>query len=285
MKPIYESILPGANASFKVQSYAAEDSCEAAGWHIHPEYEIVYVKNGAGVLKIGNKTHAYQNGVLVFLGGNIPHSDLGNYEKSNSLEVVVQFSKEFVNEKLCNFPELVGIIHLIEQSKQVLVFDNSIKSNLSERFERFSLLDNQGKLINLLDILNYLSVNKNRCTRLSSGVSNEFREKETYRLKKIFEHINKNYQEPIVLNDIAAKVGLTPNSFSRFFKKMTNRRFIDFVNEFKIIKAVEAMNQGSVTIKEIMHISGFNSPSYFAKQFMKYQQTTPSDYLKKIRSF
>lgn len=285
MKPIYESILPGANASFKVQSYGAEDSCETAGWHIHPEYEIVYVKNGAGELKIGNKTHQYKDGVLVFLGGNIPHSDLGNYEKSNSLEVVVQFSKEFVNEKLRSFPELIGIVNVIELSKHVLVFDNSIKDHLSAHFERFSQLENPGKLINLLAILNHLSVNKDRCKLLSSGISHEFREKETYRLKKIFEHINDHHQEQIAIDNIAAQVGLTPNSFSRFFRKMTNRRFVDFVNEFRITKAIEAMNQGNMTIKEVMHISGFNSPSYFAKQFMKYQQTTPSDYLGRVKSF
>ncbi len=284
MKPIYESILPGANASFKVQSYNAEDGCEAAGWHIHPEYEIVYVKNGSGVLKIGNKTHFYKNGVLVFLGGNIPHSDLGNHEKNNSLEVVVQFSKEFVHEKLSNFPELTDMVKLIELSKHVLIFDNSVKTFLSQRFERFSQLDNQEKFINLLSILSHLSANQNHCKLLSLGISNEFREKETYRLKKIFEHVNNHYHEPIAIHDIAMKVGLTPNSFSRFFKKVTKRRFVDFVNEFKIRKAIEAMNQGSMTITEIMYVSGFNSPSYFAKQFMKYQQTTPSGYFKKMKS-
>ncbi len=283
MKPIYESIVPDANASFKVESYGAESSCETAGWHIHPEYEIVYVKNGSGVLKIGNKTHFYKDGVLVFLGGNIPHSDLGNNEKNNSLEVVVQFSKEFVTEKLNNFPELTGITTLIELSRHVLIFDNKVKTYLSQRFEGFSGLDNQGKLINLLSILNHLSANKNSCTLLSKGISNSFREKETYRLKKIFEHLNNNYSEPITIPDIAMKVGLTPNSFSRFFTKMTNRRFIDFVNEFKVAKAVEAMNQGGMTIKEVMHLSGFSSPSYFAKQFIKYQNTTPSAYLKKIK--
>ncbi len=284
MKPIYESILPGANASFKVQSYGAESNCETAGWHIHPEYEIVYVKNGSGVLKIGNKTHFYKDGVLVFLGGNIPHSDFGNNDKNNSMEVVVQFSKEFVTEKLNIFPELAGIKKLIQLSKHVLIFDNSVKTFLSQSFEGFSRLDNQGKLINLFFILNHLSANKNDSRLLNKGISHDFGEKETFRLKKIFEHINSHHSEQITIADIAMKVGLTPNSFSRFFTKMTNRRFIDFVNEFKVAKAVEAMNQGSLTIKEVMHLSGFNSPSYFAKQFIKYQNTTPSAYLKKIKS-
>lgn len=282
MKPIYEPIIPNPNTSFKVKSYEAAASCEIAGWHIHPEYEIVYVKNGAGTLKIGTKTHYYTNGVLVFLGGNIPHSDFGNNEQNNRQEVVVQFSKEFVKDKIGFFPELDAIQQLIEMSKYILIFDPVVKTEMSKRFERFTHLNNQDKLINLLSILSHLS-KETRYIKLSSlSMLHEFREKETYRLKKVFEYLNTNYNQKIVIDDIATKVGLTPNSFSRFFKKMTNRTFIDFVNELRIEKAVDRMNEGSVTISEAMYYSGFNSPSYFAKQFKKYQVVTPSNYLKNM---
>lgn len=282
MKPIYEPIIPSPNTSFKVKSYAAESSCEVAGWHIHPEYEIVYVKNGAGTLKIGTKTHHYENGVLVFLGGNIPHSDFGNNEKSNRQEVVVQFSKEFVDKKISFFPELDAIKRLIEKSKYILIFDDKVKTDLGKNFERFMQLNNQDKLLNLLSILSHLSNAKNYIKLSSLNMLHEFREKETYRLKKVFEYLNTHYNQKIIIDDIATKIGLTPNSFSRFFKKMTNRTFIDFVNELRIEKAVDRMNEGSVTIAEAMYYSGFNSPSYFAKQFKKYQVVTPSNYLKNI---
>ncbi len=83
---------------------------------------------------------------------------------------------------------------------------------------------------------------------------------------------------------MAAKVGLTPNSFSRFFKKMTNRTFVDFLNELRIEKAVDKMTEAGVTISEVMYFCGFNSPSYFAKQFFKFRNMTPSAYLEKTKS-
>ncbi|MDT0608603.1 AraC family transcriptional regulator [Croceitalea rosinachiae] len=283
MKPIYESIIPYSNISFKVESYNAESCCMSAGWHIHPEYEIVYVKNGSGILRIGDKTHYYKNGVLVFLAGNIPHSDFGNKQYENSQEVVIQFSKEFVDEKLNLFPELGCIKKLIQTSKHVLIFHDSVKSYLSNSFEHFSDLSNQGKLINLLSILNYLSTTNDFHKLIHFGLPKEFREKETFRLKNIFEYINNNYNHKIEIKDIAIKVGLTPNSFSRFFKKMTNRTFIDFLNEFRIRKAVDSLNERDMTISEVMFLSGFSSPSYFSKQFIKYQGTTPSNYVKKAK--
>lgn len=281
MKPLYESIVPLSNTSFKVKTYDAASNCESAGWHIHPEYEIVYVKNGSGILRIADKTQGYQNGALVFLGGNIPHSDFGNSDFENGQEVVIQFSQEFVSKKLSLFPEFSNIKRSIVASKYVLLFDETVKNDLSADFERFKTLDHQEKLVNLLHILCRLSNTSNRQQLLHHGPFHMFREKETKRLKKIFEYINTNYSQKIEIRDIAGNVGLTPNSFSRFFKKTTNRTFVDFLNEFRIRKAADGLRDGDITITEAMFHSGFTSPSYFSKQFMKYQGVTPSSFLKK----
>ena len=285
MKPIYESIVTSSNASFKVGTYNVASNCETAGWHIHPEYEMVYVKNGSGTLRIGNKVHNYENGTLVFLGGNIPHSDFGNKQYKNGKEVVIQFSREFVEDRLCLFPELNAITKLIYSSKFVLIFNNDVKVHLSHQFERFDEINNQEKLINLFSILNYLSTQENYISLFNHDMLHEFREKESYRLHDIFQFVNANYHHKITTQEIAKKVGLTPNSFSRFFKKMTNRTFIDFLNEFRIRKAIDGMNESDTTITEAMYKSGFRSPSYFAKQFFKYQNMTPSTYLRKTKSF
>nr|WP_299488858.1 AraC family transcriptional regulator [uncultured Allomuricauda sp.] len=280
MKPIYESIIPSANASFKVESYGPTSKCETAGWHIHPEYEIVYVKNGSGTLKIGNKTYNYTDGTLVFLAGNIPHSDFGNNEKKNSQEIVIQFSKETVYDRLTLFPELHGMKQLIEMSKYVLIFEDEVKANLSTYLERFDALDNQGKLINLFFILDYLSRNDQYVCLFDSYPINKYKKNEIDRLEEAFEYVNNNYSKNISVAQISHQLGYTANSFCRFFKKMTNRRFIDFVNEFRIEKAVEAFNENNTMIAQVMYNSGFNDPSYFTKQFKKYQGMTPSVYLK-----
>ncbi|MEM8929166.1 MAG: AraC family transcriptional regulator [Bacteroidota bacterium] len=284
MKPIYESITTHSNVSFKVESYEVSSNCETAGWHIHPEYELVYVKNGSGMLRIGNKIHSYTNGTLVFLSGNIPHSDFGNKQFDNGKEVVIQFSREFVERKLGQFPELTTIKRLIHSSKCVLIFDGTIKSHLSLQFEHFTELNPQEKLINLFSILNYLSAQENYIRLFNNDLLYEFREKESYRLRDIFQFLDTHYHQKISTREISEQIGLTPNSFSRFFKKMTNRTFVDFLNEFRVRKAIDVMNEGDTTITEAMYKSGFRSPSYFAKQFFKYQQMTPSTYLKKIKS-
>ncbi len=275
-----EAINVATNTSFKIETYSATSYCESTGWHIHPEFELVYVKNGSGQLHIGSKKRQYTNGVLVLLGGNIPHADFGNKDFKDNLEVVVQFKKDFLEERLKAFPELEGVKQLIEKSRHVLIFDQQTKNIVSDKFENFHNLENQGKLVNLLSIFDYLSTYGVSGNLFDTIPLNKYRKDEIWRLEQAFEYVNGNYNKIISVMEISAKLGLTPNSFCRFFKKMTHRNFIDFVNEFRIEKAIEHFNANNTVIAEAMYKSGFNDPSYFTRQFKRYQGITPTNYLK-----
>ena len=105
------------------------------------------------------------------------------------------------------------------------------------------------------------------------------RETNYIRISKVIDYINEHYKEQIVIAELAERIGLTKNSFCRFFKKMTQKTFVQFVNEFRIGKAVEILSENQMSVSEAMYLSGFNDPSYFTKQFKKYQGVTPSEYL------
>lgn len=280
MKPMLESINVAINSSLKVAVYDHSSYCESAGWHIHPEFELVYVKNGSGCLHIGSKKKYYSEGTLVLLDGNIPHADFGNKDHEDNVEIVIQFKKEFLEDKLKVFPELDRIKKLIKKSRQVLIFDTTTKDALWNHFKQFEQLDNQGNLINLLTILDQLSKHGVHESLFEVISLTEFKKDEIRRLEETFEYINNNYHKNISVPEISSQLGFTPNSFCRFFKKMTRRRFIDFVNEFRITKAVEFFNENNTAISEVMYRSGFNDASYFTKQFRKYQGVTPSNHLR-----
>ncbi len=281
MKPMLETIDVTSDSSFKVETYRSVDTCEFAGWHIHPEYELVFVKNGKGELHIDSTRTMYSDGVLVFLGGDIPHADFGNRDNPDNEEIVIQFKKEFLEEKLKVFPEFSSIKKLIEKSKHVLLFDTSVKSKLEKKFRKFKGLENQGKLVNLLTILHLLSQEMSfEMIRPTLSLEN-FKRSDVQRLEQVFEYVNEHYAQTISIEQIAERLGFTPNSFCRFFKKMTQKKFVGFVNEYRIRKAVELFSEANRNISDVMYKSGFNDPSYFSRQFKKYQGTTPTAYLRK----
>ncbi|MEM9363820.1 MAG: AraC family transcriptional regulator [Bacteroidota bacterium] len=280
MKPMLETINVTTNTSFKVEIYHSADNCAMAGWHIHPEYELVFVKNGEGQLHIDTSKTQYSNGVLVFLAGDIPHADFGNRENHDNEEIVIQFNKEFLDDKLNVFPEFSRINKLIRNSRHVLIFNQDVKQRLENDFRKFKSLNSQGKLINLLNILHQLSL-ENEYDILRKHIPPEnFKRDDIVRLEHIFEYVNNQYSQNISVEEIAEQLGLTPNSFCRFFKKMTQKRFIGFVNEFRIQKAVELLNESNYAISDIMFKSGYNDASYFTKQFKKHLGITPTEYAK-----
>ena len=280
MKPMLETINVSTNTSFKVEIYHSAENCSMAGWHIHPEYELVFIKNGKGQLHIDSSKTDYSDGVLVFLAGDIPHADFGNRENEDNEEIVIQFNKEFLDEKLKVFPEFSRINTLIRNSRHVLVFEREIKQKLESKFRIFKTLNDQGKLINLLDILHQLSLETEYQMLRKHNSWENFKRDDILRLEQVFEYINNQYAQHITVEEIAAQLGLTANSFCRFFKKMTQKRFIGFVNEFRVQKAVELLNESNYTISDVMFKSGYNDASYFTRQFKKHQGMTPTEYTK-----
>ncbi len=282
MNPIYEHIEVAANTSLKVATYTHEKDCPTSNWHIHPEYELVYIRNGSGKLQIDSKTLPYHNGALLFLGPNIPHADFGNKDFTDNFEVVIQFTKGFVMEKLTVFPELRRLKKLIQASHSGLVFSTTIKDELTNAFESLAYASELKKLVGFLAILERLS-DTDPYERIVCKENNIIHKTvDANRLETIFQFVNEHYDKQISTEKLAKQIGLTQNSFCRFFKKMTKKTFVQFVNEFRIGKAVEFFNENTLPVSEVMYKCGFNDPSYFTRQFKKYQGKTPSAYMLQI---
>lgn len=280
MKPIYENIDVAMDTSFKVAVYTHNKSCESTHWHIHPEYELVYIKNGSGLLHIENKKVPYSNGALLFIGPNMPHADFGNKEFPDNLEVVIQFGKEFVEEKLPIFPEFKTLKKMILSSSKILIFNDTAKEALASAFEHFDTSTGPKRLVNFMGILERLSTSQAH-TLLPSATTTANKAIEVNRLEAVFEYVNENYGENISSQTLGSYLGLTTNSFCRFFKKMTRRSFIQFLNEFRVRMALDLLDENLYSISEVMYKCGFNDASYFSKQFKKHQGTTPTDYLQR----
>ncbi|KAA1247152.1 AraC family transcriptional regulator [Aquimarina sp. RZ0] len=282
MKLSYEQIYVDQSSSLKIESYRDNTLCNQINWHIHPEYEIVFIRNGKGTIQVSSKTENYTDGVLIFLGPNIPHIPFGNKQHKNNVEVVIQFSENFVQEKLSRFPEFDKLLAFIKMSNKGILFSKEIKQELASLFLSFAHQNCTEQLLNFLSILYQLSVSKNNRTLLKSNSPVEINKNSLERVSKVFEYINTNYAKKIRSETLAKQLGLTPNSFCRMFKSATDMNFIHFLNEFRIKKAQEFFENKNIPIIEVVYKSGFNDPSYFCKQFKKYTGVNPSTYIKQL---
>ena len=94
--------------------------------------------------------------------------------------------------------------------------------------------------------------------------------------------ISDNYASSITLDDISNVACMTTNSFCRFFKKMTNKSFTQFLNEIRIRNASRILVQENLPVSEICYIVGFNSITNFNKQFKQIMGATPKKFREAI---
>jgi AraC-type DNA-binding domain-containing proteins len=104
------------------------------------------------------------------------------------------------------------------------------------------------------------------------------------RFKSVLDFIHTNYKRRITVDDMARQVSLSTFHFSRFFKTISGKTPVEYLNEYRIDQATHLLLTSSDKIMDIAFECGFPNFSYFIKLFRKYKSCTPSDFRRKIES-
>jgi AraC-like DNA-binding protein len=95
---------------------------------------------------------------------------------------------------------------------------------------------------------------------------------------------NEPYLEPsLTIQELAKQVSIPVRDLSVLINHHMNQHFFDFVNEFRIQKAMQILKDTSKskhTVLEILYEVGFNSKSSFNTAFKKHTNQTPTEFRK-----
>lgn len=91
-------------------------------------------------------------------------------------------------------------------------------------------------------------------------------------------YIDKNYSEKLYINDIANMSMMCVSYFSYFFKEVTGKTFVDYLNTQRIEKAKELLVKTDISIDEISEMTGFTNRAYFSRVFKSTENLTPVSY-------
>ncbi|MBB6054438.1 AraC family transcriptional regulator [Tolumonas osonensis] len=95
--------------------------------------------------------------------------------------------------------------------------------------------------------------------------------------------IEKNYQQPLTRESVAAEFFISPNYLSWLFRKEGHITFNDFINFVRLERAKYLLKRFDITIHEIAQQCGFNDSNYFCRIFKKKTALAPSEYRKQFR--
>jgi len=192
---------------------------------------------------------------------------------------VVQLRDTFLGESFLQSPELQDINRLFELSKKGLNFFGETRQEVANLMLTLPQLGHFERLIQLLIILQKLATSKEYNLLKINGISYEHSHREEARIRQIYGYVEQHYQHEIDVQTVADLANLTVPSFCRYFKKITQMTFTDFVNEYRIKQASKLLVQNH-SVTDVCYSSGFNNLSHFTKTFKAVTGKTPREYKK-----
>lgn len=283
-KPTLETITPNFGNSFTYQKFDKENRNDNSVWHYHPELELVYVNGGTGRRLVGSNLSYYTWGTLILVGSNLPHCGFTDDQTGNTFETVIQMKGNFLGDDFFDIPEMAPIKKLLQVSKRGIVFSGDTKTQVGALMEEMEQKTDFERLVSYLSILNRLATTKEFRILNADGFALLSNVQDNDRINLVFNHVKTHFKEEITLEAIAALTHMTVPSFCRYFKKITNKTFTQFVNEYRLVHASKLLSEQAISITDVCFESGFNNFSHFNKRFKAFTGQTPSAYRKQIKT-
>ena len=100
-------------------------------------------------------------------------------------------------------------------------------------------------------------------------------------LDEVLHYIQNNYQENLKLETLAPLFGYNSSYLGRLFTKKLDVNFNAYLDQVRIARAKELLDDGSLKVYEIAERVGYSNVDYFHRKFKKYVGTSPAEYRKK----
>ena len=263
---------------FPIAYYAVDESHPRYTMilHWHPEYEILRVKQGELEVTLDGEGMTARAGDILLISGGVTHSGVPLH---CAYECLVFDLHSFVTRNRIVSRQIEDILeHRLTLCSRVprdtVGLDETVEgvfAAMREQRPGYELAV-QGGLYQLLgmvvrDGLYHLPVPGSR-RRDGQQVS----------LKNVVTYIEENYASHVTLDDLARAAGMNRKYFCVFFKEMTRKTPIEYLNHYRIEMAGEQLLSGEQTVAEVATNCGFGDMSYFARLFHRYMGVTPRNY-------
>ncbi|MHB8064447.1 MAG: helix-turn-helix domain-containing protein [Ruminiclostridium sp.] len=101
-------------------------------------------------------------------------------------------------------------------------------------------------------------------------------------LEQVTKYIDDNFRDEITLTEVSKSANFSMFHFTRFFKDTTGMTFWQYLNNYKVSKAVNMLINTTDSISEIAFNSGFNSIKTFNRVFKQVKGCSPSEFKRAI---
>lgn len=280
MKPHLERLRPLMDSSWSMLNRRLEDGIPFQ-WHHHPELELTLTLNSRGERFIGDHIGSYDDGDLVLVGSNLPHTWCSAEridETQPHIALVLWFRPEWVEGLDDTFTELAAARRMLTASGPGLKFSPDVAARARPLIEAVFTEAPAARLLSAIRILTLLA-GDDGAWPLSSKLGVPMAgQGDRARLDRVLDHIHLNYTSSLPVESLAGIAALTPSGLHRLFGRHLHMTISDYVTRLRIGEACALL---SGTGKPIAHIAGdvgYASLANFNRQFKALKAKTPREY-------
>ncbi len=248
--------------------------------HYHAEYELNYIRNAHGALRIvGDHCSTISDHELVLVGPNLYHGwEQGNCRSNDIHEVTIQFHDDLFPDTLLKRNVMLNIRNMLDLSRHGITFSQVATERIGSHIESLSVRDGFHSFLEFISILDALSNPLNHKQLSEKTGSSGFIG--SRKLRDVYNYIHQHLNEKIKLEDIAGSMNMTSITFCRFIKSQTGKPFVTFLNELRVGNAARMLIETVDNILDIAIACGFNNQANFNRVFKRIKGCTPKDFRK-----
>ncbi|KPF70022.1 hypothetical protein IP84_04015 [beta proteobacterium AAP99] len=249
--------------------------------HRHAQLELTWIERGSGLRLVGEQAQPFADGDLVLLGPQLPHvwtSAPRAHTDGPLRATVLQFPASLVAQRA--FPELGAAAGLVSRAAGGLAIGGATHRAVTQQLADMADALPLERLAAFVRIIAALLAGGEDLHAVTTQPrrSPARREDGVARIDRVIEWIHGHLAAELDVEQAARVAHVSPQAFSRFFRRETGRTFTAYVNDLRISLACLRLRQGREPIAQIAAQCGFANLAHFNRQFRLRQGCTPRAY-------
>ncbi len=92
------------------------------------------------------------------------------------------------------------------------------------------------------------------------------------------EYLLENFDRPVRVPELAARVGLSASHFAAMFSRATGGGVLEYVKRIRMARARVLLVSSELTVAEVARAVGYGDPFYFSRQFRAVSGVSPTQF-------
>ncbi|PIF45890.1 AraC-like DNA-binding protein [Chryseobacterium sp. 52] len=227
--------------------------------HSHKKGQLVYVESGFQYITVDGRLYLLPQNHAAWIPPGAIHKTNSHSEKIKLMTMFADVEKDSV------FHHEINVFSVPPVLKEMIKY--------AERWSK-NTRKNPDEILFLKALFNELPRFVEHSLKLHISLPKD------KRLSKPIDYLHNHYREDFKIEDLSEVSLLSLRTLERIFKKETGITLNKYQQILRIIKSLELLSSGELTISETAYAVGYKSVQAFTRSFQAVMQFRPTDFIK-----